>query len=300
MKDAENQRHLSAPTSAAADDESAAGDSPWDPRLEVECPCGQSFEAGDAECAELECPACGEVLCLRSDEPETIQALGDEDESPWFLLDRAGSAFTLPLKHHGSIVIFWGVLFTAYVEILRVFFPLCALIAFWIGVAYFVRFSLTITLHAAEGGEELPSLPDGLDFLASAVGLMLRLSVATVASGIPSIVTAILLPPGQIQNDLVLAGSLISLWVFLLGITLVVVFSKSLSCAFRYDLIVKSILLTLHDYVIVCMISLVLAAIAILSARELLVGPVCVIYATMVYARLLGLYWRAARSRLEL
>lgn len=284
--------------------------------LEVECPCGATFEVEEEEIdGELRCPQCRETLTGCSPDEEDEHVGEPEQLDTWpettSLLNEIGPALRYPLQVQGYYVLVLGWIMGASFLFVCRYSPF-GFVGAAIVFSYFATFLDSVILEAAGGGNRFPDWPDAGEFVSNILEPYWRLLVVAIASGGPFLATWIVLMLGAvpIHGDPTITALLWSLgllWIFVLPVAYLSGLLLGPFWAFNYAHIVRAIASTLGNYIFCFLVVLFLAGVfvayEILATWLPLVGPILsslvAMYLWVVFSRLLGVYYRASRRSLR-
>ena len=303
--------------------------------FQVECTCGHVFEASDDDVPVWRCPACETIVSGLDEDAAAAEALETESvesaaaaeeraleaalDDPGFFLGCVLSSLTFPFRGKRLYLFIGGSMFAfvpwfAAVYMLPftglfLFAPLCVFLAMSAG--YYALFLTRVVSTSASGEEEAlewPAVTGSPDFVVALCGSCVVLFSVLLPTWGP-ILLAYYLGGAFVVNELVRVFGLALLVppaALLPAATLLAVFRGPFA-ALHYPAFLRTILVAPRDYVLAVVFILgsfgVLGSIHYLQgvvhgALALLEAPACV-YSSMVFGRLVGLYFRAHERRLD-
>ena len=284
--------------------------------IEVECPCGETFEVDDDEIdGDLRCPACHQALTGRTPEDEEVDDEDADEFDPTYedksLIHEIGPAFRYPLEGQGPYALLAGwVVGFGFLLLCR--YSFLGFLGVALVVSYLLTFLDAVILEAAGGGDRFPDWPDAGEFVSNLLEPFWRLALVATASGAPFLVTCSVLTLADVSliGDPPIAfliASLALLWIFLLPITHLSGVLLGPLWAFNYAHVLRSIGNTLGNYLFCFLVALFLIAVS--AAGEILAIPIPFLgpalsslfglYLWVVFSRLLGMYYYTSRRRLK-
>ncbi len=285
--------------------------------VEIDCPCGASFEVEEDEIADdIECPECHELITVSDPEPDEDSGdawqieTGDDDTS---LIHEIGAALRYPFQGDGPYVLLSGWVIGTVFFWASAFAYVLGFLGMFLLASYLLTFLEAVTLEAAGGGKRFPQWPDAGEFLSDVFGPVWRFAIVAAASGLPYLSVMGTLELAGVQSldpviDHFVHGGLSLLWIFLLPMAYLTGALLGPWHAFNYVHILRSIARTAVSYILCFLVVLFLASSCLLIQFQAFdhipllgwcLSSLLALYLWVVLARLLGIYYYTSRRRLE-